>query len=113
MAQKTFVSLVCDITGEEAAETVRFSLDGAQYEIDLTGPRADELRGALAPFITAGRRQGAKPARRRSGGATAPRATSGTADVREWAREQGIEVSDRGRISREILTQYEAAQTPA
>lgn len=113
MAQKTVVRLVCDITGEEAAETVRFSLDGALYEIDLIGPKADELRGVLAPFITAGRRQGATPARRRRGGATAPRATSGTADAREWARANGFEVSDRGRISREILTQYEAAQTPA
>ncbi len=116
MAQKTKVILIDDVEGGEADETVTFALDGVSYEIDLTSERAAQLRDALAPWVGHARKSGgsARPTRRSSGSSS--RASGGssasgvdTAAVREWARENGHTVSERGRISGTVLEAYKAA----
>ncbi|MFI7587935.1 Lsr2 family protein [Spongisporangium articulatum] len=110
MAQKVQVILVDDIDGGEAEESVSFSLDGAAYEIDLNAKNAEKLREALAPWVGHARRVSG---RGRSAGRPAAKAKSAKradlADVRAWARSKGHEVSDRGRISAEIMDAYDAA----
>ncbi|CUU56520.1 Lsr2 protein [Parafrankia irregularis] len=112
MAQKTIVSLIDDLSGETADETVRFGLDGAQYEIDLSEVNAKKLREALASFVSAGRRSGGRPAGgRRAPHAASPRSAAAdrTADIREWARDNGYTVSDRGRIASNIVEAFDKA----
>lgn len=110
MAQKVQVLLLDDLEGGEADETVTFALDGKTYEIDLTTANADKLRGALEPYLAKGRRTGGRQQRgkgRSSGGAS----SSGpdTAKIRAWAKEQGYEVNDRGRVPANIREAYEKA----
>ncbi|MEV0640796.1 Lsr2 family protein [Streptomyces sp. NPDC050619] len=109
MAQKVQVLLVDDIDGGEADETVTFALDGKTYEIDLTTANADKLRGLLDPYVKGGRRTGG----RASGGRGKARAASGgsqdTAQIRAWAKENGFEVNDRGRVPATIREAYEKA----
>ncbi|MEV5611604.1 Lsr2 family protein [Streptomyces sp. NPDC052225] len=109
MAQKVQVLLVDDLDGGEADETVTFALDGKSYEIDLTTANADKLRSALEDFVKAGRRTGGRAA----GGRGKARATSGgnqdTAQIRAWAKENGHEVNDRGRVPQAIREAYEKA----
>jgi hypothetical protein len=115
MAQRVNVVLVDDIDGSEAAETVTFGLDGAQYEIDLSADNADKLRETLAPYVGHGRRAGGR--RRSSGGSgrsagsRSAAATSGpsAAEIRAWARENGWDVPERGRVSSEVREAYDAA----
>lgn len=110
MAQRVHIILTDDIDDSEAAETVTFALDGVGYEIDLSAENAARLREGLALFISHGRKQAAAkaPASRRR----APKAGGGeAAKVREWARSQGMTVSDRGRVSAEIRAAYEAANS--
>ncbi|EFC80220.1 Lsr2 family protein [Parafrankia sp. EUN1f] len=114
MAQKTIVSLIDDISGETADETIRFGLDGAQYEIDLSEENATKLRESLASFVSAGRRSGGRAGSGRRGPrAASPRAAAAaadrTADIREWARDNGYTVSDRGRIASTIVEAFEKA----
>jgi len=111
MAQKTIVILTDDIDGGEADETVTFALDGVTYEIDLNAENAARLRDAMAQWIGHARRVGgrrAAGARRSSGGAALSRSES--AKIREWARENGYKVSDRGRIPAEVKEAYDAAR---
>lgn len=103
MAQKVNIVLVDDIDGSEAEETVSFALDGSTYEIDLSAENAQRLRDSLAPFIGHARRASSRA--RRGRGAAGP--TPG--EIREWARSQGMEVSDRGRVSEEVRSAYAAA----
>ena len=117
MAQKVQVLLVDDIDGGDADETLLFSLDGVNYEIDLSEEHASALRDAFASWVgharrTGGRSGGARrPAARSAAKAAAPAAgpVRDTADVRTWARENGYEVSDRGRISAEVIKAYDDA----
>lgn len=108
MAQKVQVVLVDDIDGGAAEETVTFSVDGSDYEIDLSKKNAAKLREAFAPWVGSARRAGSR-GRRRAGRSRAGRGSGDSAAIREWARAQGIEVSERGRISAELRAQYEAA----
>ena len=104
MANKVVVQLVDDIDRSPASETGSFGLDGVNYEIDLNDEHAAELRDALAPWVSKGRRTGGRKSTR---GTAAPRAAaSDAAKIREWARGQGIEVSERGRIPAEIRERY-------
>src|SRR5437763_10177585 len=112
MAQKVTVSLLDDLDGSEAEETVEFGLDGVAYQIDLSGSNAAKLRDTLANFVANARRAGG---RKRAQGARptpakAPRAASADREqnqaIREWARKQGMKVSDRGRIPAEVLEAY-------
>ncbi|MEU1402674.1 Lsr2 family protein [Streptomyces sp. NPDC005728] len=109
MAQKVQVLLVDDLDGGEADETVTFALDGKTYEIDLTTTNADKLRGLLDPYVKGGRRTGG----RASGGRGKARAASGgsqdTAQIRAWAKDNGFEVNDRGRVPASIREAYEKA----
>jgi hypothetical protein len=109
MAQRVHVVLVDDIDGSDATETVAFGLDGSTYEIDLNEKNAAALREALAPYVGHARRSGGT---RKAGGrrAAAPAASGPTAaEVREWARENGWDVPDRGRVSAEVRSAYDAA----
>lgn len=112
MAQRVQVVLEDDVDGGEASETVLFGLDGVTYEIDLNDDNAGKLRDALATWVGHARRSGG--ARKASGGRKA--ASSGSSakrtdlsEVREWARSNGYEVSDRGRVSAQVQEAYDKA----
>jgi nucleoid-associated protein Lsr2 len=106
MAQKITVAFEDDLDGGPADETVRFGIGGAEYEIDLSKKNADALRELLAPFIGHARKAGRGRSRLPSR-TSASRRRSG--DIRGWAKEQGITVSERGRIPASVVEQYEAA----
>jgi hypothetical protein len=105
MAQKITVALEDDLDGGPADETLRFVIGTAEYEIDLSKKNARALRRRLAPFIDHARKAG-RGTRRRTGRTAAHRERSG--DIRAWAKEHGITVSDRGRIPASVVEQYEA-----
>jgi hypothetical protein len=116
MAQKVQVILVDDVDGGEADETVSFALDGVSYEIDVSESNAQNLRDALAPWLGHARRVGGRSggrARSAAGGQKAARSSGGGREdlsaVRAWARENGHQVSDRGRISATVMSAYENA----
>ncbi|MFI8517873.1 Lsr2 family protein [Streptomyces sp. NPDC085481] len=110
MAQKVQVLLVDDLDGGEADETVTFALDGKSYEIDLTTANADKLRDLLEPYTKSGRRTGGRSAGARGKGRTAVSGGSpDTAKIRAWAKENGYNVNDRGRVPAEIKAAYEDA----
>ena len=106
MARKVQYLLVDDLDGGEAVETVSFALDGTSYEIDLSKEHAKALRDALATYVASARRAGGRRGRGR-GGRGGGRA-SDTAAIREWARSQGMKISDRGRIPADIIEKYES-----
>ncbi|WP_158894255.1 histone-like nucleoid-structuring protein Lsr2 [Amycolatopsis anabasis] len=113
MAQQVLVSLVDDLDGSEADETVEFGLDGVSYQIDLSAENAEELRDSLAQFVEHARRAGGRK-RRASASVTPKAAAAPTAKVdreqnqaiRAWARKNGYGVSDRGRIPAEVVEAY-------
>lgn len=105
VARKTYVELIDDIDGATADETVSFAVDGVSYEIDLTAANAQKLRDELNGWAEKARRVGGRRAR-----GTAPRSgNNDSARIREWAREQGYEVPDRGRVAGHIRKAYEEA----
>jgi len=112
MAQRVEIRKTDDLDGQEATQTVRFALDGRDLEIDLSDQNAARLRKVFLPYISAGRRSGARSVARGDGApASAPgQRRSELARVREWAREQGYDVSDRGRVSTDVLDAYQAAR---
>ncbi|SFW88357.1 histone-like nucleoid-structuring protein Lsr2 [Amycolatopsis australiensis] len=116
MAQKVLVEMLDDIDGSPASHTVPFGLDGISYEIDLSDDNAAALREELARYINAGRRTGGRKLRVATGQSTTG---TGTTDrersraIRAWASENGFEVSERGRLSSEIVTAYDDAQRQA
>jgi hypothetical protein len=103
MSSKVIVILEDDVDGGKADETVEFGLDGAAYVIDLSDDNAKKLRGALDGYVS--------KARKVSGKRSTGRVSSGVDNtaVRAWAEANGIEVSKRGRISRDIVSQFRAA----
>jgi nucleoid-associated protein Lsr2 len=105
LAQKIQTLFVDDIDGSEAEGSVRFGLDGADYEIDLSVAHSAELHKALAPYIAHARKASARRAARGRRNAS----TVDTHKVREWARRQGIEVKDRGRVPADITDKYRQA----
>jgi Lsr2 len=106
MAQRVTVTLEDDLDGGPADETVRFGFGGADYEIDLSAKNAVAFRKRLAPFIGHARKQGrAQP--HRSARSAASRQRSG--DIRAWAKDHGIAISERGRIPARVAEQYHAA----
>lgn len=117
MAQKVTVTLVDDLDGGQADETVEFALDGVSYQIDLSNDNASELRDALSGYVSSARRAGgrkkpgprpAAAAGRAAGGSTSADREQNQA-IREWARKRGLKVSDRGRIPADIVDQYHKA----
>lgn len=114
MAQKVTVTLVDDLDGGTAEETVEFSIDGVTYEIDLSNDNAVKLRDALAGYVAharraGGRRRASAAAPKRSGGGRASVDREQNAAMREWARKNGYKVSDRGRIPAEVVEAYHKA----
>jgi Lsr2 len=108
MAQRVHIVLEDDLDGTDAEETVTFGLDGVSYEIDLSVDNAAALRDALAPYVGSARRTSGRSSSRR---ASSRGRTSGPtpAEVRDWARAEGREVSDRGRVPADVRAAYDAA----
>ena len=110
MAQKIQTLFIDDLDGSDAEGTVRFGLDGSEYEIDLNAKHAQQLRDALARYVGAARRVGGGARRQAArGGRRASASGLNTTEVREWARAQGIEVKDRGRVPAEVVVKFKAA----
>ena len=117
MALQVNVKFVDDLDGSDAAGTVAFALDGRAYEIDLSEDNAARLRNSLASFVAAARKSGGAAA----AGRRAPKVTASsgrrpqpldreqTAAIRAWARQNGHQVSDRGRISKTVVDAFQAA----
>jgi nucleoid-associated protein Lsr2 len=113
VAQKVLVALVDDVDGSEADESVKFALDGVAYEIDLSSKNAQKLRGVLEPYVEVARRTGGRASRGRgrpptlaaAGGSSGGRKAE-TAEIRAWAKAQGYDVSDRGRIPADIIDAF-------
>ena len=107
MAQRIQTLFIDDIDGGAADGTVRFGLDGADYEIDLSGEHSNELRAALGKYIEHSRKVGGA-ARRASRGRGAANGVD-TAKVREWARGHGYDIKERGRVPAKVVENYQAA----
>ncbi|MBE8519404.1 Lsr2 family protein [Amycolatopsis sp. H6(2020)] len=111
MAQKVLVEILDDIDGSAAAQTVQFGLDGVTYEIDLSDENATALRDELARYIGAGRRIGGRKVRVATGQSTTTASDrERNQQIRSWANANGYEVSERGRLSSEVVSAYEQAQ---
>jgi hypothetical protein len=105
MAQKIRTLFIDDLDGGEAEGTVRFGLDGTEYEIDLSKEHTDALHTALGKYVEHARKvvgTPRRPVRRGRRGADA----IDTAKVREWAKEQGIDIKDRGRVPATVVEKY-------
>jgi hypothetical protein len=108
VAQKIQTLFIDDLDGSAAEGTVRFGLDGAEYEIDLNAEHARALRDALSRYVQAARRAGGGARRPARGGRRAAGGVD-SIEVREWAKAQGIEVKDRGRVPAELVARFRAA----
>ena len=116
MAKRVTESLIDDIDGSEATSTVRFGVDGTEYEIDLSDENAEEFHEVMAPYISAARRVGGGRQSRGSGRSASRSADSNGSspdpkEVRAWAESNGIEVSKRGRIPSSLVVRFQEAQT--
>lgn len=108
MAQKIQTLFIDDIDGGEATGTVRFALDGTDYEIDLNAKHADELRDSLKVYITHARKVGGSSSRSTGRAVRKPNAID-TVAVRAWARENGIDIKERGRVPARVVARYREA----
>ena len=106
MAQKIQTLFIDDIDGGDAEGTVRFGLDGAEYEIDLNGAHSDELRATLGKYIEHARKVGSARRGAARGGRRA--STQDIAAVRAWAREKGYDIKGRGRVPAGLMAEYRA-----
>jgi hypothetical protein len=104
MATKVLTTLQDDIDGTDATQTIRFALDGVEYEIDVSDRNANRLRNSLSVFIAHGRKVGGRRGRK-----PASPGQVDTKAVRKWAGANGIEVSSRGRIPADVVERYRAA----
>ncbi len=109
MAQKIQTFFIDDLDGSEAEGTVLFGLDGTQYEIDLSTGHAKELQTALARYIDAGRK--VTGAARQAGRTRRQAPANGirNTEMRAWAKAQGLEVKERGRVPADVIAQYQEA----
>lgn len=108
MAQKVRTLFIDDIDGSEAEGTIQFGLDGTNYEIDLNTKHAEALRKSLARYLQASRKVSASRRPSRTRRSSAPNGVNNS-EVREWARSQGIDVKERGRIPTELVVKFKAA----
>jgi hypothetical protein len=110
-------TLVDDLDGSSADETVTFALDGTSYEIDLSKGNAKKLRDAVSSYVGSARKVGGGRVGRPRGRVGRPRAAataaaSGaapTSEIRAWAKAKGLKVNERGRIPADVIAKYEAA----
>lgn len=110
MARKEVVKLIDDLDGEEigrGGQTFAFAYRGAEYEIDLSEQNAKRFVDALEPFVAKARRVGGP---RLNGAGSAPIDKTQLAAMRSWAKSHGYQVSDRGRVSREIQEAYHSTR---
>ena len=105
MAQKVHIVLVDDLDGSDASQTVSFGLDGTSYEIDLNDKNAAALRDALSGYVGHARKVSSSSRRRKGTATSGP----GASEIRDWARSNGYDVPDRGRVSAEVRQAYDAA----
>lgn len=108
MAQRMEIQFIDDLDGGPADTTVSFAIDGTAYEIDLSAAHAEELRSALQPYSAGARRVGSSSRRASRGGRSNSSGPSPSA-VREWAKAEGIKVSDRGRVPAELVVRFQEA----
>lgn len=105
--------MIDDLTGDQADETIAFGLAGKAFEIDLSAANAERLRELFAPLVQAGRRSG--QSRGTAAVTSSAKRSTPTADreqtqaVRDWARANGHQVADKGRISGTVLAAFHAA----
>jgi hypothetical protein len=109
MAQKVQTLLIDDLDGSQAEGTVRFALDGAYYEIDLNAAHTEELRTVLARYAQVARK--ANGTSRRPTRSTGKAAANGlsTTEIRDWAKTNGIEVKERGRVPADLVAKFRSA----
>lgn len=113
MAQQVKIILTDDIDGGEATETVRFGLDGRDFEIDLSEANATKIRKALEPYVDVARKAG-KGNKGASNGTPRPKSDKERMNnIRSWAKENNMETSSRGRIKAEVVEAYEKANPGA
>lgn len=105
MAQRMQTLFIDDIDGSEAESTVRFGVDGIDYEIDLSAAHAEEFQKAMQKFLDAGRKVGGT----RRAAKSAPSRGPSQASVREWAKSEGIAVKNRGRVPAELVVRFQEA----
>lgn len=105
MAQQTRILLTDDMDGSPADTTVRFDFGGASYEIDLSEAHAGQFAKAMEPYLENARRV----SRQRRPAQAPSRIRHDQSEVRTWAREQGLKISERGRIPADVLAKFEAA----
>lgn len=105
MAKRTSVELIDDIDGSAADETLTFSIDGAHYEIDLSSENAEKLRSEIGAWAE----KATQVARKKALRVSSAQASAENEKIRAWARENGYEIGDRGRIRAEIREAYAAA----
>ena len=110
MAKQTTVTISDDLDGSANAKEVSFSLNGRSWVIDLNAKNRAALEKALKPYIAKATEQRGTNRRRKTTRSSSPKPRTDLGAVREWARNNGYEVSDRGRISVDIQTAYDAAQ---
>lgn len=108
MAQKIQTLFIDDIDGGEAEGTVRFGLDGAEYEIDLSAKHNEELRTALGTYVAHARKLSGAARRTTPRGGRKP-SSNDTVAARAWARENGYDIKDRGRVPADLVAKYQAA----
>ena len=108
MAQKIQTLFIDDIDGGTAEGTVRFGLDGTEYEIDLNAKHTEELHKVLANYVAHGRKA-AGPTRRASRGRRSGAGAVDTAKVREWAKGNGFDIKERGRVPANVVEKYKEA----
>jgi hypothetical protein len=112
VAQKIQTLFIDDIDGGAAEGTVRFALDGTEYEIDLNAEHTEELRSALGRYVSHARKVGGSARRAGRGAGRASRGAGpvlNTTEIRNWAREQGYDIKDRGRVPGDLVAKYQAA----
>jgi hypothetical protein len=111
MAQKVQTLFIDDIDGGEAEGTVRFALDGTEYEIDLSSKHSAELRSAIENYVGHARKVGGSARRAGRPAGRTGRATpaQNTTEIRNWARENGYDIKDRGRVPADLVAKYHAA----
>ena len=110
MAQKVKIILEDDFTGGPAEQTVRFGLDGQNYEMDLSTENVTALRKVIKPYVRKARKVHATS---RTGTSDAPKSAKRNTDtprIRQWAQEKGYEVAERGQIHQRVRDAYYAAQ---
>ncbi|WP_344413457.1 Lsr2 family protein [Amycolatopsis minnesotensis] len=113
MAQKVLVSMVDDLDGGEATQTVEFALDGVEYQIDLSDENANDLRDGLYRYLenarrVGGRKRTASAGTRAETGESLAEKRARNQEIRDWARNNGFpDLADRGRVPTEVIDAFE------